>query len=109
MSPIFEGRFARLKDHPLVGEVRAVGMIGAAELVKNKADKSRFDKVGPVGLKCFEFALDEGLIVRNIGDSIALCPPLVITEAELSELFDRLDRALNRTLDWCRKENLLAT
>jgi len=108
LSPVFEGRFARLKDHPLVGEVRAVGMIGAAELVKKKADKSRFDKVGPVGMKCFEFALDEGLIVRNIGDSIALCPPLVITEAELNELFDRLGRALNRTLDWCRKENLLA-
>ena len=100
LSPIFEGRFARLRDHPLVGEVRAVGMIGAAELVKDKTDKSPFDTVGPVGLKCFEFALDEGLIVRNIGDSIALCPPLVITEDELNELFDRFERALDRTLDW---------
>ncbi|MCR9130629.1 MAG: aminotransferase [Alphaproteobacteria bacterium] len=108
ISPIFEGRFARLGDHPLVGEVRAVGMIGAVELVKNQTDRSRFDKVGPVGLKCFEAALDEGLIVRNIGDSIALCPPLVITESELNETFDRLERALDRTADWAHKEGFLA-
>ncbi len=107
LSPVFEGRFARMGDHPLVGEVRAVGMIGAAELVKDKRDKSRFDKVGPVGLKCFEFALDEGLIVRNIGDSIAVCPPLVITEDELNEMFDRFERALDRTLDWCQANGVL--
>lgn len=107
ISPIFEGRFARLGDHPLVGEVRAVGMIGAVELVKNKPDRSRFDKVGPVGLKCFEAALDEGLIVRNIGDSIALCPPLVITESELNEAFDRLERALDQAADWAHKEGYL--
>ncbi|MEO1038650.1 MAG: aminotransferase [Pseudomonadota bacterium] len=103
LSPIFEARFAKLSNHPLVGEARAVGMIGAVELVKNKADKSPFDTIGAIGLKCFEFALDEGLIVRNIGDTIALCPPLVITEEELSELFDRLERALNRALDWAVK------
>jgi 4-aminobutyrate--pyruvate transaminase len=109
ISPIFEGRFARLGDHPLVGEVRAVGMIGAVELVKNQTDRSRFDKVGPVGLKCFEAALDEGLIVRNIGDSIALCPPLVITESELNEAFDRLERALDRAAEWAQKEGHLGS
>jgi 4-aminobutyrate--pyruvate transaminase len=109
LSPIFEGRFARFADHPLVGEVRAVGMIGAIELVRDKVRRAPFDPLGPVAMKCFQFALDEGLIVRNIGDSIALCPPLVITEDELGGVFDRLERALKRTLDWCHEAGLLST
>ena len=53
--------------------------------------------------------MDEGLIVRSLsGDRIALCPPLIITEEEIGELFDRLTRALDRTAEWIGKEGLMA-
>jgi 4-aminobutyrate--pyruvate transaminase len=53
------------------------------------------------------FAEEEGLIVRFLaGDAVSVCPPLVITPAEIDELFDRLGRALDRTLDWVRRERL---
>jgi len=53
------------------------------------------------------FAEDEGLIVRAVmGDVLTLCPPLIITEGEIDELFDRLTRALDKTLDWVRRERL---
>ncbi|MGZ5937153.1 MAG: aspartate aminotransferase family protein, partial [Rhizomicrobium sp.] len=55
------------------------------------------------------FAQEEGLIVRPLlGDRIAFCPPLVITEAEIGELFDRFERALKKSLDWATKEKLIA-
>jgi len=58
-----------------------------------------------VGTRCGQFCQDEGIIVRPlINDRIALCPPLVINEAEINELFDRFERGLNRTLDWARRE-----
>jgi 4-aminobutyrate--pyruvate transaminase len=55
------------------------------------------------------FAEDEGLIVRPLsGDCISICPPLVISEDEIDQLFDRLGRALDRTLDWAKREQLMA-
>jgi 4-aminobutyrate--pyruvate transaminase len=61
-----------------------------------------------VGARCGQFCQEEGVIVRPLlNDRIALCPPLVIGEAEVNELFDRFERGLNRTLDWAKAENLL--
>jgi 4-aminobutyrate--pyruvate transaminase len=60
-------------------------------------------------VKCVGFAQAEGLIVRSLmGDRIAICPPLVISEAEIHEMFDRLTRALDRTAEWIAKEGLVA-
>ena len=100
LAPVFQKRLNALHQHSLVGEARGVGMIGGLELVADKDTKERFEKPGQVGLKCIEFALEEGLIVRNLGDTIALCPPLVITETETNEMFDRVTRALDRTQTW---------
>jgi 4-aminobutyrate---pyruvate transaminase len=63
-----------------------------------------------VATKAVGFAQAEGLIVRSLfGDRIALCPPLVISETEIEEMFDRLARALDRTADWLKGEGLMAT
>ena len=87
--------------HPLVGEADGVGLIGAVELTPDKKTKRNFEAAKGVGAKCNQFCQEEGIIVRAlINDRIALCPPLVINEAEIDELFDRFERGLNRTLDW---------
>ena len=108
-APHFQARLAALGEHPLVGEARGLGLVGAIELVADKTSKRSFDgKVG-VGPRAVRFAEEEGLIVRFIvGDIVSICPPLIIAPAEIDELFDRLGRALDRTLDWARRERLVA-
>ena len=91
----------------MVGEARGLGLIGGVELVAEKRDKRSFVPQHGVGAKAVQFAQDEGLIVRAVlGDVITLCPPLVISAAEIDELFDKLARALDKTLDWVMRERL---
>jgi 4-aminobutyrate--pyruvate transaminase len=87
-------------DHPLVGEVRGVGLIAAVELVADKASKAKFDPPGKVGLYLFERAHEHGLIIRNIQDSIAFCPPLIITPAQVDDVMRRFGLALADTQSW---------
>ncbi len=108
VSPTFLKRLAKLGDHPLVGEARGVGLIGGAELVKDKQTKAPFEAKKGVGAKSVAFAQDEGLITRAMGDRVAFCPPLIITEAQIEEMFDRYERALDKTLNWAKAEGLLA-
>jgi 4-aminobutyrate--pyruvate transaminase len=108
VAPLFLQRLKALAEHPLVGEADGVGLIGAVELVADKKSKRNFEAAKAVGARCGAFCQDEGLIVRALlHDRIALCPPLVINEAEIGELFDRLERGLNKTLDWAKAEKLL--
>jgi 4-aminobutyrate---pyruvate transaminase len=95
--PAFWKRLDALRDHPLVGEVRGKGLVAGLELVADKATKRAFDVKAAVGAKATMMLQDEGLIVRNLGDTIAVCPPLVITEEEIEDLFDRMARGLDRT------------
>jgi 4-aminobutyrate--pyruvate transaminase len=105
MEPLFLARLGRVADHPLVGEARGVGLIAGVELVADKSSKKRFDPGKNAALKLSVHAEEAGLIVRPLpGDRFALCPPLVINEVEIGELFDRLERALAKTLEWSRKE-----
>lgn len=106
-SPGFVKRLEGLIDKPMVGEAKALGMIGGIELVADKATKKSFDPKKGVAAKCVNFAQEEGLIVRPLGgDRIAFCPPLIISEAEITEMFDRFERALQRTADWATQEKL---
>jgi 4-aminobutyrate---pyruvate transaminase len=108
-APQFQKRLSALADHPLVGEARGMGLVGAIELVADKRTKQNFDPKKGVAVKCVGFAQAEGLIVRSLAnDRISLCPPLIISEAEIDELFDRLGRAVDRTAAWVRQEGLLA-
>jgi 4-aminobutyrate---pyruvate transaminase len=108
-SPQFQKRLAALGDHPLVGQARGIGLVGALELVADKRTKQSFDFKQGLGARTVQFAQDEGLIVRFIaGDVVSICPPLVIKPAEIDELFDKLGRALDRALDWAKREQLLA-
>ena len=107
-APHFGTRLAALGQHPLVGEARGLGLVGGVELVANKVTKRPFEPKAGVGPCVVRFAEEEGLIVRSLlGDVISLCPPLVISIAEIDALFDRLGRALDRTLDWAKQQRLI--
>ncbi len=108
VAPVFQARLKALAEHPLVGEADGVGLIGGIEMVADKKTKRNFEAAKGVGAKCGQFCQDEGVIVRPLlSDRIALCPPLVISEAEINELFDRFTRGLDKTLEWARREGLL--
>jgi 4-aminobutyrate--pyruvate transaminase len=96
LSPQFLKRLHSFKDHPLVGETRGVGLIGAIELVADKKTKAGFEKPGATGLKLAEIGHEEGVIFRPIGDILAFCPPLIISEQQIDDIFDRFGRALER-------------
>jgi len=88
-------------DHPLVGEVRGVGLLGAVEFVADRAGKQRFDPALKVGAKVSGAALAEGLIARAMphGDILGFAPPLVITPAEVDEMVARAKRAVDKVTD----------
>jgi 4-aminobutyrate---pyruvate transaminase len=109
VAPLFQKRLKALGEHPLVGEAVGLGLIGAVELVADKKTKQSFEGTRQAAATLCNFALEEGLIVRPmLGDRVAFCPPLVIDEAEIGELFDRFERALKKALDWAAKEKLIA-
>jgi 4-aminobutyrate---pyruvate transaminase len=108
MSPVFQMRLKKLADHPMVGEARGIGLIGAVELVADKATKRPFDPKKMVGAATVNAMQELGLIVRNIQDSIAFCPPLIITTDEIHEMFDMVERGLDVMEAWARKENARA-
>ena len=104
MAPLFQSRLRKLADHPLVGEARGTGLIGAIELVADKASKRPFDPKRMVGATAVNTMQELGLIVRNIQDSVAFCPPLIITTDEVHEMFDIVERGLDQMEAWVRKE-----
>lgn len=101
----FERRMKKIEDLPYVGEARCCGLVGGVELVSDKRTREPFEPSMAVGAKTVAFAQEEGLIVRPIGDTVALCPPMIITEDQLHEMFDRLERALAKTADWLSASN----
>ena len=108
LAPQFQERAQRFADHPLVGEVRGVGLVCAVELVADKASKTAFDPAGKVGAECLSHCHANGLICRAIGDVMAFCPPLIITSEQVDEMFDKFEKAMAATLDWANGEGLLA-
>lgn len=93
----FQNALRQFADHPLVGEVRGAGLIAGIELVADKASKRPFSKIGQVGSIGFGIGHEEGLICRNVGDTLALCPPLIVTEDQAMEIVRRMGVILDRT------------
>ena len=100
-------RLAQFNDHPLVGEVRGAGMIGAIELVANKSTGQAF-KDGNVGAYAMQACQNNGMITRAVaGSSLAFCPPLIVTESQIDEMVEKTAKSLDQTLDFVIKHNLL--
>ena len=92
-------RLEELRDHPLVGEIRSVGLLAGIEMVYDRATKAAFGAVGDLGRRLNPLLQDRGLILRVIGDTIALCPPLITTPAEIDLIVDRLQDGLAALTD----------
>jgi 4-aminobutyrate--pyruvate transaminase len=106
MAPLLQDGLRRFAGHPLVGEVRGIGLIAAVELVADKAAKTPFDPLGKVGGYFAARAQAHGVIFRNLGDTIACCPPMIISAAEIAELLAGFGKALDETAAWVAEEGL---
>ena len=104
MGPYLAAKWRQLAEHPLVGEARSVGLIGALELVRDKATRRFFDKRGEVGTICREFCFQNGLIMRAVRDTLIISPPLVISREQVDELAEKAWRCLDLTLERCRAD-----
>lgn len=109
VAPSFLKRIEELSAHPLVGDARGVGLIGGLHLVADKRGRKPLPLNSGVAVHCAEAAQRHGLIVRALGDVIALAPPLIIEEDEIGELFARLERALDDTYHWARGKDIVSS
>lgn len=108
VGEVMQVELRTLADHPLVGEVRGVGLIAAVELVADKETKAKFDPVGKVGAQVFSRAHENGLIIRAIGDVIAFCPPLIITADQVRDMVQRFKATLDDTAVSMREKDVTA-
>ncbi|MEM9063311.1 MAG: aspartate aminotransferase family protein [Pseudomonadota bacterium] len=86
IGPYLKQRWEALADHPLVGEARMTGLIGALELVRDKTTMERFPDEGTAGTRCRDISVGNGLVMRAVRDSMIISPPLIISETECDEL-----------------------
>ncbi|MEQ8354469.1 MAG: aspartate aminotransferase family protein [Kiloniellaceae bacterium] len=96
-GPYLQQRLAELAEHPLVGEARGVGLLGAVELVSDKASRSRFNPEGRAGTVCRDHCVKQNVVSRAVRDTMVISPPLIITRQEIDELIARLGRAIDLT------------
>jgi 4-aminobutyrate--pyruvate transaminase len=106
LAPRFAAHLDRLAGHPFVGEARHIGLMGALELSPDRSPRG-FATPGKVGPRLQAELIERGVIARAIGDSLAFCPPMTISEAELDEMFAPIEAALDATAAWARTEGHL--
>ena len=107
MGEYLQTRLKEFDSHPLVGEVRGRGLLAAVELVANKHSGEAFDDTS-VGAYAKQACQDNGLLIRAVGgNSIAFCPPLIITTDQIDEMVDKFSLAMQTTLQYANKESLI--
>jgi putrescine aminotransferase len=97
IGPYFQGRLRELSDHPLVGNIRGVGLIGGLAIVEDKATKKFRDPVGTIAGRCHEICVEKGAMIRVSGDSMVMAPPFVITRQEVDQIMEIYRAALDQT------------
>jgi 4-aminobutyrate--pyruvate transaminase len=98
VGPRMQAGIRSYGEHPLIGEARGIGLIGAVELVRDKATKQSFDPKAGIAAHLVRRAQHHGAILRNMpGDVVAFSPPLIISEAEIDEMMACFGRALDDT------------
>jgi putrescine aminotransferase len=96
-APYFNLRWASLADHPLVGEARSIGLVGAIEIVADKSTRERFDKNLRAGTRCRDYCLSNGLVMRAVGDTMIVSPPLIMEHSHIDELVEKAWLCLDLT------------
>ena len=95
IGPYLQERWAKLGEHPLVGETRMVGLMGALELVQDKETLERFPEKRGAGTICRDLFVENGLVLRAVGDTLVCAPPLVLEREEADELADKVWKCLD--------------
>ncbi|MGF1529113.1 MAG: aspartate aminotransferase family protein [Candidatus Competibacterales bacterium] len=96
-GPYLQARWRELAEHPLVGEARGLGFLGALELVKDKAQRTRFEPQGRVGFICRDHCFAQGLVMRSVQDTMIISPPLIAERHHIDELVAKARRCLDLT------------
>ena len=96
-APYLEERWKKLSDHPLIGEARIKGLVAAIEISNNKETRGRFSSDISAGSICRDIAISNGLVMRAVGDTMIIAPPLIISESEIDELIDKTTKTLDET------------
>ncbi len=99
-GPYLQKHWAELAEHPLVGETRGVGMVAALEITNNKEARTRFDDEGTAGTVCRDFCFKNGLVMRAVGDTMIISPPLIISHSEIDELVTKARKCLDLTMEY---------
>ncbi len=107
VSPLFQAKIRSIAGHPLVGEARGAGLMGALEVSPDPASAATFAQPGKVGAKLASELLEHGVIMRAMGDVVGICPPMIITEDEIEELFAPMEKCLDATYQWAKAEGHL--
>jgi 4-aminobutyrate--pyruvate transaminase len=107
VAPKLQGGLRRLATHPLVGEARGIGLIGALELVQDKATKAPFPAAAAIGPKAAAAVQRHGVILRAMGDTLAFSPPLIITERQISAVLDAVEHALDEAHALAKKDGFV--
>ncbi len=97
IGPYLQKKWATLAEHPIVGETRMVGLMGALELVKDSDSLERFDESDGAGTICRDLLVNNGLVMRAVGDTIVTAPPLTLSHAEADELIEKAWKCLDLT------------
>ncbi len=97
IGPYLQACWSKLAEHPLVGEARMVGLMGAIELVADKNTLARYDKDQGVGTICRDYLVNGGLVMRAVGDTIVAAPPFILSHSEADELIEKAWKALDQT------------
>ncbi len=97
IGPYLKQRWEELGEHPLIGETRMVGLMGALELVANKDTLERFDEDKGVGKICRDFLIENGLVMRTVGDTLVVAPPLILSHEQADELVEKAWKCLDLT------------
>ncbi len=107
-APYLAEKWLQLADHSLVGEARICGMMAAIELTPDKSARAPFkSEKGSVGLRCRATSIQNGLIMRHVGDAMIISPPLVISKSEIDTLIERAVKTLDETCSALRTDGLL--
>ena len=106
VAPALESALQEFEDHPLVGEVRCIGLLGALEIVADKGGKRPFAPDHEIGERIVSMAYARGLVTRPIGDAVIVAPPFIITAEQISELMGSLRAVLDELADAAAREGM---
>ena len=107
VAPTLQDGLRRFADHPLVGEVRGMGLVGGLELVRDKTAKASFAPQDGIGLHIERCCQEHGVILRALGDTLTVAPPLIVDEDRIEDILDVVEVALAETLEHAHAAGLL--